>query len=145
MESQWKRIVRRAQSGEDTVVFPKLNNRIQAVRFVIVRTHIPYQVSRPRRNSPGTTTPSRPADHTDDTPEDNGGENAVFHVKGVVTAVQTGERVTARTNYGEDTTNRTNLGDDKPDGWRRLTSNVVQQQHAADEAVTFLRPSVCDV
>jgi hypothetical protein len=54
--------------------------------------------------------------------------------------VQTGETVTTRTERGRDTINRTNLEDDKPDGLRRLTSNVVKRQHTTDEAVTFLRP-----
>ena len=39
MESQWKRIVQKAQSREDTVVFPKLNDKVQAARFVIEQTH----------------------------------------------------------------------------------------------------------
>ena len=137
MESQWKRIVQKAQSREDTVVFPKLNDKVQAAWFVIEQTHTPDRL---RGNSPGITTLSGPADYTDGTPGDDGDKNAVFHVKGIVTAVQTGERVTNRTNYGGDTINRTNLEDDKPDGLRRLTSNVVQRQQTTDEAVTFLRP-----
>ena len=99
MESQWKRIVQKAQSREDTVVFPKLNDKVQAARFVIEQTHTPDRL---RGNSPGITTSSGPADYTDGTPGDDGDKNAVFHVKGIVTAVQTGERVTTRTNYRGD-------------------------------------------
>ena len=54
--------------------------------------------------------------------------------------MQTGERVTTRTNYGGDTIICTNVEDDKSDGLRCLISNVVQRQHTTDEAVTYLRP-----
>ena len=140
MESQWKRIVRKAQIGEDTVVFFKLNSQVQAAQFIIKQTHTPYRTDRFRGSSPVITTLSGPGDHTEGTPENDGNKNAVFHVRGVVTAVQTGEGVTTQTNYGENSINRTNMADDKPDGLRRSTSDVVQRQHTTDEAVTFLRP-----
>ena len=49
-----------------------------------------------------------------------------------------GGRSTTQMNYGEGTIDHTNLEGDKPDGLRRLTSDVVQRQHTTDEAVTFL-------
>ena len=60
MESQWKRIVRKAQIGEDTMVFSKLNSQVQAARFVIGQTHTPYRTDRLRGSSPVITTPSGP-------------------------------------------------------------------------------------
>ena len=127
MESRWQRIARRAQSGEDTVVFPNLNDKIQAARLIIDQTHTSYQTYRPNKNPPSIAAPCGPTAHTDDTPGDNEGINVVFRVKGIVTTVQTGERVTTRTNFSRD------LEDDKLDNLRRLTNNVVKRQHATDK------------
>ena len=93
MESQWKHIIQKAQSREDTVVFPKLNDKVQAALLVIKQTHTSYRTYRPNRNPPSIATPSGPTDHADGTSGDNGDTNVVFHVKGIITTVQTGERV----------------------------------------------------
>ena len=105
MESQWKHIVRKARSREDTVVFPKLNNKIQKARLIIQQTHTSYQTYQPIRNPPNIATPSGPT---------------VFHVKGIFTKIQTGERVTTRTNFGGE------FNDNKQDYLRRQTKNVVK-------------------
>ena len=51
MESQWKRIIQKARSKEDTIVFPKLNDKIQSARLIIQQTHTSYQTYRPNRIS----------------------------------------------------------------------------------------------
>ena len=71
MESHWKRLVRKARTGEDTMVFSELDSLVQMALFAIEQAHTPYRTGRFRENSLDMVTPSEPGDSTDSTPEDD--------------------------------------------------------------------------
>ena len=128
MEKLWKRITRKAKSGEDTVVFPKLNDKIQKARIIIQQTHSSYQAYRPNKNDQhtGTTGKSRECSNgpVPKRPED---ANAVFRIRGVFANLQTKKHITARTNFGGD------LSDDEQNDIRRQTEDVVKRHLVTNE------------
>ena len=123
MESLWKRITQKSKSGEDTVVFPKLNDKIQKVRLIIQQTHTSYQASIcpqiPKHRANRRILPMATLGITK-TPMHC---NVVFHVKGVFANLQMKECITTRTNF------RGVLGDGEQNELQRQTKNVVKRQH----------------
>ena len=137
MEKLWKRITREAKSGEDTVIFPKLNDKIKKARIILQQTHSSYQAYRPNKNNQPTGNAGEPRECSNDKTrsEHPDNTNVVFHVKGMFANLQAKEHITARTNFGGDLDD-----DDEQNDARRQTADVVKRQLVTNETVTFPRP-----